>query len=219
MNEAIVSVLKEFSVSIKLLTESRHKTKDEKPPKEKWLEAIKNILLFFSLVCVIFFIALAVFFNPAKYYNLYIVFSIILGGNLFIAVMIQTLHYFLLKRDISIDQKNDEKEEKDKNDFLYKDFWDCSIRCSAGILEMILYTICFAVNMVELVVGYLVLKTIGIWKSEKNQREAGLFTAVYRMAVIVSLFFSLWASYFLLRYLRLSSFPAIFDLGEHFLFE
>src|SRR3989344_3556534 len=162
--------------------------------------------------------------------GLFIFFSILplvfRGHNflyLIIALTTQKLQYILLKlKEQSYEKKtkedpNHKNEEINREIFLYSTIQECSIRCSAGILEMVFYTIAFATNTIGLVVGYLVLKVVSVWKSDKDQKSEGLFTGVLRIAIILSLLFSLFASYFLFKYLQ--SFPAIFKMCNHFLFQ
>ena len=107
-------------------------------------------------------------------------------------------------------------------DHVFESFSDCYARCIAGFLEMVFYTISFATGHYELVVGYLVLKTISAWgKGEavtvpfdkktndeqetiKNEekimshtKQGPLSTTVLRIATVIALMSSLIAAQFI----------------------
>jgi hypothetical protein len=189
MDESIISILKEISTSLKFLAGLDKEEGKYKSPERRLGSSFFSIAIFY-------FFVFAIFFCPARHYGLSKFFWVIFLGNFFIAVLTQLLQYMLLKKEILDGYKSE------KTDFLYNNMTDCSIRCAAGILEMILYAFFFAIGHFEIVVGYLVLKTISVWKSDKNQRKEGLFTGVLRISTVLSLLFSFWASYFLFKFLQ-----------------
>ncbi|HLD38213.1 MAG: hypothetical protein US35_C0014G0020 [Parcubacteria group bacterium GW2011_GWA2_37_10] len=198
----------------------------QKSVEELLLNSKKLIRSFYIRLFIglfIFFSILPLVFRGHNFLYLIIASAVIFLGNLIIALTTQKLQYILLKlKEQSYEKKtkedpNHKNEEINREIFLYSTIQECSIRCSAGILEMVFYTIAFATNTIGLVVGYLVLKVVSVWKSDKDQKSEGLFTGVLRIAIILSLLFSLFASYFLFKYLQ--SFPAIFKMCNHFLFQ
>lgn len=194
--------------------------------KNGFLKSI-NLLIrfyapFFLILCsILFIIEVLLYFNEGVDYNLlriifYIIsFSsvVILSSSLIIAIALW-LNYSI--------EKNDKFD-----DFSFQDRTDCFIRCSAGLLEITLYAIFFAVGLGSIVIGYLVLKTLSVWKGYKKdeeergnrytfQKREGIHTGVLRIATVLSLSFSLMSSYFLFKFLQQFS---TFKLTNHFLFK
>lgn len=159
-----------------------------KKMEEKLFKSFGLIFVFYIILFYVFFVVCL--WNK----DLLLVLSTIFLGNLGIAVITQLGHYIL-------DSKDD--DENSKNDFLFDSTRDCFVRCAAGVSEMIFYTIFFATAHYELVVGYLVVKTVSTWKADssksipRDQKKEGQHTAVLRIAIVLSLIISLIASYFL----------------------
>jgi len=125
--------------------------------------------------------------------NLFKSLSSLLLGSLFIALFTQMFSFIIEKYD-SI--------QSGTRNFLYENFSDFFLRSSAGFLEMTLYVICFAANLSSLVAGYLLLKTVSIWQKDYNNKKEGLHTAILRIAVVLSLLFSLMSSYYLIKFIN-----------------
>lgn len=197
MLKKMSELVKEFARSIEILNGLEVENKNL--PQRLFLRSSFRVVVFYLLV-------LAIFFYPAKYYKLETVFSIILLGNFCIAIITQIFHYY--------SENNDGKNCFDK--FSYQNFEDCCVRCSAGISEMIFYTISFAINADFLIAGYLIMKSLSIWQNKDDPVKEGRHTSVHRIGVVLSLIISLWASYFLFIYLQKYQ---IFNLTNHFLFK
>jgi hypothetical protein len=157
----------------------------KKSSKELFWESIYYIVGFYSLIWI------ASFFLT-KYYNLEQIFWIIFLGNLGIAILTQFLHYFSEKN-------NNSGNEFEK--FAFTGWPDCTVRCLAGILEMIFYTITLAIYAGFLIAGYFIMKSLSVWQSKKEPEKEGRHTAVHRIAVVLSLIISLFSAYYLNKYL------------------
>jgi len=126
------------------------------------------IILFLLFIFLFFFIG---------YDNLSKIIYLILLFNFVISILTQIFSYAIEKNNIDKIKENDANKSKDTSDedkskdFLYIDWWDCIIRCCAGILEMGFYVFAFKKELPELIVGYLVLKTLSYWREEKNNKE------------------------------------------------
>ncbi len=183
-------------------------------------ESLKLVCFFYGVLAFLFLFTFLFDYDA----NLKWAIGIILCSNFLIALFTQISPFILF----TLFEKGN-NPEKHSEDHLYKYFRVCSIRCIAGLLEMVFYTISFAINSVILIVGYLVLKTLSYWAPEKlkhenknhkdlsysNNVKEGLSTANLRIAVVLSLIASLIASYFLFQFLQSST---IFNLSNHFLF-
>ena len=193
-------------------------------------EIKKSLDLMISFYAYITFFTM-IFYNFWSYflgYNVYLYFYIliIIWGSFFVGFMTQKIQWIILTRD-----KNPPLLDSEHNAHIIKNSYECFIRCSAGLCEIILYSISSVMGLEALIAGYIVLKTVSVWTynkvndnktsnladPEEGKRKEGLFTAVLRIAVVLSLLFSLFASYFLFKYLQ--SFQAVFDLSHHFLFK
>lgn len=151
------------------------------------------ILFFYSPIFLLVFVSFYFFkFNNP---NLLIACSIILFGNLFLGISTQSSNYIIEKYSTT---------EKSR-DFIYLNFTDCFFRSSAGLLEIILYTISFTIHLETLVAGYLLLKTVSIWqdKDNYNNKKEGLHTAILRIAIVMSLIISLVASYYFKKFINI----------------
>jgi hypothetical protein len=138
-------------------------------------------LVFFGNIIILLTVSLFTFsyFNLHNliYYTLIILFSAIF--SLLLSVLTQFLNFVA-----------ELPNEGNVGDFLYHYFWqDCVLRCLAGWLEIIFYIVMFLINAGYLIAGYLILKVVSVWKSERPIIE-GRHTAVLRIATILSLFFS-----------------------------
>ncbi len=154
--------------------------------------SFKYILFFYFPIFLLVFI-----FYFSRYYSsdLFTAISIMLLGNVFLALFTQISNYIIEKYAI----------ENKSRDFIYQNFTDCFYRGMAGLLEIIFYTIAFSINLSSLVAGYLLLKTVSIWqdKDNYNNKKEGLHTAILRIAIVVSLLVSLLASYYLTKCINL----------------
>ncbi len=179
----------------------------------KLRNSIRLIAKLYFLIAFLILVILNIIYIFNKNYNINLIWtiSVVFFGNLFIAIFTQVLHTVLTDEDPHID-----KVSEKYRGLVIENFQECIIRSLAGILEMILYTFFFAINLESIIIGYLILKTLSIWKSEIDNRKNGLYTGVLRIAVVFSLFFSLIASYFLFHFLKSSN---IFELNNHFLFK
>ena len=72
------------------------------------------------------------------------------------------------------------------------------LRTSAGVGEMVLYTFSFLIGLPSIVVGYLIIKSLSVWKSPNPDKEGGS-AAILRIAVIISLFISFGVAIYLLN--------------------
>lgn len=151
-------------------------------------ELLKKSLIYTRKFYLIFALFLLVFWIMYGNLDLSLFFLWLFFGNLIITILNQYLHYRL-----SI--KLQDYSFKDR---IFEFGEDCFVRCFAGVLEMILYILFFATQHYEIVVGYLVIKTISTWKSEKNeQKKEGLSTAVLRIATVISIIISYIAAHYL----------------------
>jgi len=112
---------------------------------------------------------------------------IVFLGSLFVVVVTQISNYVIEKYDI----------RERTREFLYINFADCFFRCSAGLGEMVLYTVAFSLKLEAVVAGYLLLKTVSIWQDNVRNKKEGLHTAILRFAIVCSLLISLAASAYL----------------------
>jgi hypothetical protein len=159
-------------------------------------KSFKLLIKFYVACFALFFLAIFIFNISDP--NLKKTIWIILFGNFVIALLTQSISSYIVKKE-----KNEAAAPKDSTkaqDLLYDDKWNCIIRCSAGIAEMILYTITFALGLTDIIVGYLILKTLSIW-DPKSVVKKGISTSSLRIAVVLSLIFAFWASYFFHDYL------------------
>jgi hypothetical protein len=144
--------------------------KEEPEDKRKFGPSLLKALSFYGFLSLLFIIVYLI--KKDLGLGLILVFSF----NFVIALTTQCLHYWLGNKL-----------------WFYEKFSDCFVRCFAGVLEMVLYTLFFIIDKHELIVGYLVLKTVSIWKGkqeDKEQIKEGQSTAVLRIAVVLSLVFS-----------------------------
>jgi hypothetical protein len=147
----------------------------------------ESILYSFKLFLFIGIIFLVAWLFLDVFYGLCLgkTFLILYLGNLLIVILNHIFHYRIGVR------MADEQYIKDHLNQFPEDTY---IRGVAGILEIIFYLLCFAIELPEFIVGYLILKTISAWKKEESkvgefskQKKEGLSTAVLRIAVILSL--------------------------------
>lgn len=137
-----------------------------------------ELLKSFGLITVFFILVFMIFVSSTIWFekNILISIIIVLFGNFFIAIITQA------------------SQSLNNPLFLFVSFWDCSVRCLAGIAEMFLYLFAFTMGSqgLTLIAGYLILKTVSIWRSEfkNDQRKEGRATAVLRLAVVFSLLIS-----------------------------
>ena len=140
-----------------------------------FLKSIKFVIFFYFLLLLVLFLLTGVFsINDS---NLQISLCILFFGNFFIAILTQVLH--LLSKNY---------------DHFFKSFRDCFPRSLSGFLEMVFYAVFFSIGLYEIIVGYLILKVISVWKSS-DQYQEGLSTSVLRTALVLSLLLSFWAAY------------------------
>ncbi|OGZ73557.1 MAG: hypothetical protein A2908_00435 [Candidatus Staskawiczbacteria bacterium RIFCSPLOWO2_01_FULL_38_12b] len=150
--------------------------------------------LFYFYVAVLILVAVYVIVSKSYNVNLLIACGIVFGGNLFLGIVTQSSNYIIEKYSYT-----------DKSrDFLYLNFTDCFFRSLAGLAEIILYTVSFAMGMESLVAGYLLLKTVSIWqdKDNYNNKKEGLHTAILRIAIVISLLISLVAAFYLKKFIN-----------------
>jgi len=146
-------------------------------------ENLKRSLLFattFYIYIVLFDLIiwfLLLKFNLNIYYTKIILFIALFSWV--IAIITQLLHFLA-----------ELPNEGNLSDFLYNYFWyDCFPRCFSGFLEMIFYVTMLLLNAGYLIAGYLIVKVLSVWKSEKQIIE-GRHTSVLRIAITLSLLFS-----------------------------
>ena len=135
-------------------------------------------LPFFPWVTLILFyvitsaIILPLFYciNRSLFYtSLYIIL-----GNLLIVATTQGLHKWL-------EPKGDPHVFKDKVSVI--------TRSIAGLLELIFYVLTIAFGWLTLLAGFLVMKSLSVWKHESSPSLEGASTAILRIAVILVLCF------------------------------
>jgi|GEM_PF-3393442 len=207
-------IFKKFKSTMEGVWEDLFEKKNDENGKKITNSTIKNLFIFYILIIVLFSIVFFLYWLYKKFdINLLIAFAIIIAGNAIIALFTQILHSVILKNIAPAKNLAEETQNKERA-FSYFNFQECFIRCFAGLLEMIFYTISFAIGRVELIAGYLILKTLSIWRVEDPKKE-GVHAAVLRIAVVMSLIFSLWASYYSFYFLKDLN---IFVLDKHFLF-
>lgn len=144
---------------------------------KKKIDGILSVLPFFilfELVIGAMLFLIGIFASS----NLLVAIGIIFLGNLLILVITQSLHYWL----------------GDGDNFFKK--WSDGVRIISGVLEMFLYSFAFGTKHIELIVGYLLLKSLSVWKSGDQVKE-GNSTAVLRIGIVLSLLFSIVSAYFL----------------------
>ncbi len=157
-------------------------------PKISRLKKAFSYIIFFYII--VFLVALTcLLFLKSSDPNLLLVFAIVVFGNLGIGLFTQMANFIAEKYSTT---------EKSR-DFIYLNFTDCFLRSLAGLSEVILYTISFAIHFEALIAGYLLLKTVSIWqdKDNYNNKKEGLHTAILRIAIVMSLLIAFTASYYL----------------------
>jgi len=219
-------------------------TKKEKPLIKSFSLALIVFILIFVVFILIFIAVYLSFLIPfdsiyltlQKCYEhkFFRTFKFIFGFDVVIVAITQFLSYKINKNSIKGINKSENKESFDieesefekikkrimviddkSKDFLFVDFWDCTIRAFAGMLEMTFYVFAFTICEVGLIVGYLILKTLSYWRSESNKLEdgekrdlirhytaskkEGLHTGVLRIATILQILFSYITYYFILK--------------------
>ncbi len=162
-------------------------------PKISRLKNSFGYILFFYIPIFLLVFAYVIY---SKFYNadILLVFGIVIIGNLCIGTFTQIANYIAEKYSVT---------EKSR-DFLYLNFTDCFFRSLAGLSEVVLYTISFAIGFEALIAGYLLLKTVSIWqdKDNYNNKKEGLHTAILRTAIVMSLLVSFAASFYLKKFIN-----------------
>ena len=133
-----------------------------------------------------------------EWFNFWLGVFFIFLGNFLIARLTQYSHY-----NSQIDIK--------------ENVYPSILRCGAGFLEMFFYTFFFVFRQPIFVIGYLVLKSIGLFHIDRNEKKEninyynideprknaaakeGQSVAVLRIALLISLFFSLFCAYLILN--------------------
>lgn len=159
--------------------------------ERKLIYLVKSFKYIFYFYVPIFILALICIYKYQDV-NLSIAILIALGSNLFLGVFTQISNYTIEKYSVA-----DKSRE-----FLYFNFTDCFFRSGAGLSEIILYTICFSTGLETIVAGYLLLKTVSIWQDNVNNKKEGLHTSILRIAIVISLVTSLWASYYVKKFIN-----------------
>lgn len=175
--------------------------------KKQYKDSLCLILrLYLPSIIGSFAITVLCLFYFMGWFNFWFGVYIIMFGNYLIAFMTQYSHY---------------RSRIDSKENVYPSF----LRCLAGCSEMFFYTFFFVFKQPMFVIGYLVIKGVGLFHDDKNparkvdknpaqEKEErfklgsprdndaareGQSVAILRVAIIVSLFISLLASWFILN--------------------
>ena len=130
----------------------------------------------YPLISVILYvISAAILLLSWSWFNtpLFFAFLSILVASTLILIITQILHYLL------------------SSPHVYKDSKSVFIRSYAGLFEMVLYTFLITFHLLEVLIGILFLKGISVWQNKSNPNQEGASAAILRIAVVLSIIFSL----------------------------
>ena len=136
------------------------------------------IILFY----IVFFLLLLLGKEMGLERSIFIALLLILLGNIFILVISQGLHKWL-----------------ESSPHVFDSTQSVIIRSSAGLFELILYTLTITFGWFTFLAGFLIMKTLSVWKHESDPTLEGASTGILRIAVVLSLFVSVGISVYLIN--------------------